>query len=206
MPLEKILQALREQTADQIEQIEQAAQAEVERINAEAQAEAAVARQRHLPAIQAPLHAEQARIFNQAKLEALRVVLGTREALIESVLEAAAFRLHAVPGSEPYARVMAALIQETFAALGADSRLCLRVRSEDVALLQQLVQEMGLPTGVEGGLENQASSGDPIGGLVGTTADGRISLVDTLAERLRRVGTRYRSQIVDMLLDSAQEG
>ena len=86
MPLDNILRAL-ETKAERLEaEIEQATQAEVERIYAEAQAEAAVVRQKQLAAIEAPLRAEQARILNRAKLEALQIVMGTREQLITTAL------------------------------------------------------------------------------------------------------------------------
>jgi V/A-type H+-transporting ATPase subunit E len=199
MPLDSILQALEAEAERQVAEIDQAAQVEVERIRAQAQTEAVTARQKHMLAIQAPLQAERARILNQAKLEALRVVMGTRETLIASALKAAARCLTALPTTEGYARLLQQLTQEAVDTLGIDSQLCLRVQSQDVELMSSIVQEMGLSASVEGGLENEASLWGCLRGLVATTYDRRIRLDNTLDARLQRVVSLYRSQIAEMV-------
>jgi vacuolar-type H+-ATPase subunit E/Vma4 len=206
MPLEDILQALEAEAERQVTAIEQAAQAEVERRRAGAQAEAVTVRQQRLAAVQAPLQAEQARIVNQAKLEALRLVMGTRETLIASALEAAARRLAALSTTAEYTVWLQRLTQEAVARLGRNGQLWLRVRSHDVELLRRLVQELGLSATVEGGLESEDSLWGCLGGVVATTLDGRISLSNTLAGRLRRVASLYRSRIAAMVCGNAQEG
>jgi V/A-type H+-transporting ATPase subunit E len=206
MSLEKILEALKAEAELQIAAIEQAAQAEIERIHAEAQVEAAAARQRHLPEIQVPLRAERARIVNQAKLEALRVLMGTREALIQSALDLAAGRLEALATTDPNGQILQELAREAFGALGADRGLCIRVHSRDVVLMERIAREMGLPATVEGGLEKQESLRGSSGGLVAATRDGRISLINTLDARLQRVANLHRSEIAEILLDHSQEG
>jgi V/A-type H+/Na+-transporting ATPase subunit E len=206
MSLDKILEALKAETEQQITEIEQAAQAEIQRIHAEAQVEAVAARQRHLPEIQVPLRAERARIINQAKLEALRLVMGTREALIESALDLAASHLEALAGTDLNGQILQELAREAFSALGAECGLRLQVQSRDVTLMERIARETGLPAGVEGGLENQASLRGSLGGLVAATRDGRISLINTLDARLQRVANLHRSEIAEVLLDHAQEG
>jgi len=215
MSLHKILQMLEAEAEQQIAEIEQATQDEIEHIRAQAQLEAAEVRQKQLAAIQAPLQAEQVRILNQARLEALRVVMGVRETLITSALEATACRLanltacktHPPTGSTTYKQVLGQLVEESVNILGVDGRLRMRVRDSDVPLLEGLVQEMGLAAAVEGGLETDASPCTPLrgvlrgclGGVVVTTSDGRISLANTLAGRLHLAATIYRPQIADLL-------
>jgi len=206
MSTEKILQALETETERQIAEIEQAAQKEIEQIHAQAQVEAAAVRQKRLAAVQAPLQAEQTRILNQAKLEALQIVLGMRESLINSALEATARHLTDLVTSEAYAQVLWQLTEEALDTLDADSQVRLRVQDRDIPLMKRLVQEMGLSAEVEGGLEEGTSSYGCPGGVVVTAADGRIRLVNTLAARLQRVASLYRPQIADMLCGDSQEG
>ena len=205
MPLDNILRAL-ETEADRLEaEIEQATQAEVERIYAEAQAEAVVVRQKQLAAIEAPLRAEQARILNRAKLEALQIVMGTREQLITTVLETATQRLANLVSTEAYAEVLRQLTQEAVAALETNGQLRLHVQSDDVALMNRIVQEMGLPAVVTDGLEDEEALPGSQGGLVAATPDGRISLLNTPAIRLQRVASQYRAQIVELMFGDQQE-
>jgi vacuolar-type H+-ATPase subunit E/Vma4 len=182
-----------------------AAQAEIERIRAQAQVEAVTVRQKHLAAIRVPLQAEQARILNQAKLESLQIVMGTRETLIASVLEAAARRLAALPTMETYADLQQRLLREAADTLGIDSGLHLHVHSCDVELMGHIVQKMGLSAAVEGDLENEASSWACPGGLVATNSDERVRLVNTLDARLGKVADLYRYQIAEMLFGGRRE-
>ncbi len=205
MPLDNILRALETQAERLEAEIQQATQAEVERIYAEAQAEAAVVRQKQLAAIEAPLRAEQARILNRAKLEALQIVMGTREQLITAVLEIATRRLANLVSTEAYAEVLRQLTQEAVAALGANDQLRLHVQSSDVALMNRIVQEMGLPAVVTDGLEDEEVLPGGQGGLVAATPDGRISLLNTPAVRLQRVASQHRAQIVELMFGDQQE-
>lgn len=205
MPLENILEALEAETERRIIEIEQAAQIEIERIRSQTQAEVEAARQKHVAAIRTPLQAEQARILNQAKLEALQIVMGARENVITSVLEAATHRLAEIPFTEAYAGVLLHLTQEAVDTLGVDGTLCMHVHSRDVALMNCIVREMGLLATVTGGLENKGSSENCLGGVVVTTPDGRISLVNTLKTRLQRVASLHRAQIAKLVFGNEQE-
>jgi vacuolar-type H+-ATPase subunit E/Vma4 len=205
MPLKNILQALESEAERLVTEIGQATQAEVERIQAEAQAEAAVVRQKHITAVAAPLRAEQACILNQAKLEALQIVLGTREELIATVLETAASRLEECSSAEDNADLLEQLMQEAVTVLGVDE-VCLRVRSGEEASMNGVIQKLGLSATVTGGLEDDEATAGNAGGVVATTRDGRISLINTPTTRLARFASLYRPQIVGMLfVDQPQE-
>ena len=206
MSLEQILQALQTEAERQTGEIERGATAEVERIQTEAETAAESARRKHWPAVQASLKAEQARILNQARLEALRVVMGTREELIEMALASAAQRLEALSDSELYPQLLRELACEAFVALDTERHLCLRVASGDVAAMERVVREAGLPATVEGGLEHGPPPDSALGGLVASTPDGRIAFVNTFAARLQRTASLYRSQIAAMLVDHTLEG
>ena len=204
MSLEKILQALDAEAERLVSEIDQATQAEVERLQAEAQTEAAAVRQKHLTAMKAPLKAEQSRLLNRAKQEALQIVMGTREDLITAALEAAERRLKALPANEARAGLLRRLTAEAVEAFGPNG-LNLRVHSGDVAMMERIVDKMGLTATVTGGLEHDETIGGELGGLVATTADGRISLVNTSAVRLKRAAHLYRAQIAAMIFENQQE-
>lgn len=212
MSLDRILEALDTEAERQVMAIEQAAQAEIEHIRAQAQVEATAVRQKRIMAVQGPLQAERARILNRAKLEALQIVMGARETLIESALEAAAHHLAALPTTKMYARQLQALIQEIVDTLGGNGQLHLHLQSRDVELANCIIQEMNLPATLEGDLESKseqslaAARWGCLGGVIATTSNGRISLVNTLEARLQRVADLYRSQIAGMVFDDRQEG
>jgi len=152
------------------------------------------------------LQAERTRILNQARLEARRGVMGTRETLMASALEMAARRLGSLAASPAYPALLRRLTQEAVARLGTPGQLRLRVRSYDVALMCSLVEEMGLAATVEGNLESEASPWGCLGGVVVATPDERISLANTLAARLQRVASLYRSDIAALVCGHGSEG
>jgi vacuolar-type H+-ATPase subunit E/Vma4 len=203
MSLDKILQALEAAAAAEIAEIEQTAEAEVSRIRTEAEAQALIARQRHKEMIVAPLQAERARILNRAKLEAQQTVMGVREELIRAALEAAAARLAVPPEGDAYARVLERLTREAVAALNQNNGLCLRVERRDRPLLTRIVGQWGLQATLEEGTTSDGAAWDCPGGVVAISADGRISVVNTIGARLQRVATLYRSEVAAMLFGEA---
>lgn len=206
MPLEAILQAIDAEAERQVADITRLAQDQVAQINADGQVQAQAIRQRHLAAIQAPLKAEQARIINQAKLQALQIVLGTREELISDLLETTADQLTNFSQQAEYAAFLKELVQETTAWLGADQPLRWRVKEPDVGLMQAALQSLGLTAIVDAGLdgENTVWNGG-MGGLIALTADERIGVVNTLEMRLQRAANLYRGQIAAWLFESPTE-
>lgn len=204
MPLDTILHALEAEAERLVAEIDQASQAEVERILTQAQAVAVVVRQKHLTAIEAPLRAERARLLNRAKLERLQLVLGTREDLITAALKAAARRLAALTSTPAYAGWLGQLTQEAVAVLGLNS-LCLHVQSNDLVLMNRLVQELGISATVTGDLELAEELERDLGGVVATTPDGGISLINTFGVRLQRVATLHRARIAELMFEDQQE-
>lgn len=205
MPLENILQALETEAEQQIAEIEQATQVELERIRSQSRAAAEVAWQQQMAAVEAPLQAEQARILNQAKLEGLQIVLGTRETLITSALEATAHSLAEISTTEAYAGLLRHLAQEAVDTLGVAGTVCVHIHSRDVALMKRIVRDMGLPARVAGGLENEEAGRAGLGGIVMTTPDGHTSLINTLETRLQRVASLHRAQIAGLVFTDEQE-
>lgn len=202
MSLEEILHALDRKADHQVAAIEETAHAEIEQIRAEAQAKAAAVRQAQLEGIQTALQAEQANILNQAKLEALQVTMGAREELMASALARAAHHLTQLTETTVYADLLRHLAEEAVDTLGVDGELLLRVRHQDVPLMEEIVREMGLAATVEGDLEEGPAPWGNLGGLVAATPDGRVRLTNTLGARLQRVANLHRTQIAEMIWDT----
>jgi V/A-type H+-transporting ATPase subunit E len=201
MSLEKILQALEAEGVHRVAEIQQTTQAEIERIQAQAQAQAEIVRQKRLEAIRAPLQTERARILNQAKLSSMQRVLGTREDMMTAALEAAANQLMELPNLESYRQLLQQLLQEAVSTLGICEQLHVGVQNRDVELMKAIVQELGLSAVVEGDMENNGLWEANLGGVVATTPDERIRLVNTLEVRLQRVASLYRAQIAEMFFN-----
>lgn len=208
MALENILQALETEAERQVEEINQATRVRIENIRGKALAEADAVRQRYRAAVKIPLQAEQARILNRARLEALRLVMNAREEGLKTALEAAASRLADLPGTSIYPEFLKNLALEAVDALGPDVSLHFHVHSRDIELMQRIIQELGLQVALTGSLEQEDEPAytvpgapcGPIGGLVAcTNPDERISLNNTLAARLQRAVTFHRSEIAEIL-------
>ncbi|MCG3212491.1 MAG: V-type proton ATPase subunit E [Anaerolineae bacterium] len=206
MPLDAILRALDAEAERQVAAISQTTQADIARIEAETESRAEAIRRQQRAAIQAPLKAEQARLVNQAKLQALQMVLGTREELISNVLEKVAEYLADFSQSPDYADFLKRLAQETAAAIGPDQPLCLRVKRSDVELMRRTVRELGLSAGVEADLESENSTWNSgLGGLIALTGDERIGVVNTLEMRLQRAAEQHRAKIAAWLFEPPAE-
>jgi vacuolar-type H+-ATPase subunit E/Vma4 len=67
--------------------------------------------------------------------------------------------------------------------------------------MNRIVQKLGLPATVTGGLEDDEAIAANGGGVVATTPDGRISLVNTPTARLARAASLYRLQIAKMMFE-----
>jgi V/A-type H+-transporting ATPase subunit E len=127
------------------------------------------------------------------------VVTAIREDLIARVIETAADRLAEVPASESYAVLLRKLTQEAADSLGTNRQLRLCVQSRDAELMNHIIREMGISAIVDPGLENETCPWGCLGGLVASTPDRRIRLVNTLDARLQRVASLHRSQIAEMI-------
>lgn len=203
MSLEHILQALEAETEQQIKEVEWTAQAEIERIKAQAEVEAETVCRKHRAAGQAMLQVERTRRLNRAKQEASQQLLQAREQLMTSALAATARQLTALSSTDAYPHLLRQLAEESVATLGKTQPLCLHARQTDVELVNRIVQELGLSATVAGDLTNGDSP--CLGGLAVSTADNRISLTNTLEARLERVAQLYRTQIAEIVFDGRQE-
>lgn len=206
MPLTTILQALEAEAKAQVAAIEAETGAEIARIKAEAQQQAQTAYQKHLDANRVPLKAEQLRILNRAKLQALQIVLGTREELISAALEETAQQLAQFSQTGAYADVLEHLTRETVAALNQTDGLTLRVKAADVPLMKQIAARLGLSATVNADLQGENTYWNSgLGGVIAATEAEQVSVINSLDVRLQRAATLHRGEIAGWLFDTSEE-
>jgi vacuolar-type H+-ATPase subunit E/Vma4 len=72
--------------------------------------------------------------------------------------------------------------------------------------MQEIIQSLALPARTESGLGSESTIWDSgLGGIIVATADGRVSLINTLEVRLQRAAEMYRSQITEWLFGTQTE-
>lgn len=185
MPLEDILGAIDGAAQAELQRIRREAAETVARIQAEAQAQAAAARETHLRAVELPLAHERGRIVNRARQEAARAVSQAREELFHAAMRAARERLAHLREGPDYPALLAALLDEAQAQL--DGEVVVRVDARDLALAACLAPDARLePTLI------------PWGGVEVRSADGKIVVINTLAARLEQARERARPLVLPL--------
>ena len=187
MAVEALIAAIEAEGAARLAEIEQANQAACAAIRAEAQAEAAQREERaHEAALQLSA-AERARALHAAELQAMQI-LGAAQASRQDQLEAEVIRRLARVRDRPeYRRSLQALIAEALAQLDPQpapaetaARPVLEIDPRDSVLVEEILAASALEVTVDACL-------DCLGGIRVRTADGRITVVNTVEARLTRL-------------------
>jgi vacuolar-type H+-ATPase subunit E/Vma4 len=185
MSLDAILEAIHASGQAQISNIESQAAQQVAEILSRARQEA---QQQYDVAYQAalePAAKERARILHQARLEALRLIGETREALTDAALEQTRGRLASLRTDPTYPQVLKQLTQQALAELsGSEASHSLtfpRLEADprDEALLENILDEIGLDLPVRYNLHCW-------GGVVAKSEDERVVVINSLEARLER--------------------
>jgi V/A-type H+-transporting ATPase subunit E len=192
MGLEDILHAMEEEAGGETAEIVAEAETTAGRMVTEAEARSQQVRERHRQGIIPTLSAEEARIMNEARLEALKTVMQTREELIDRAFQAAQRQLSGLRSQADYPVMLQRWIQEVVEELGED--LVVDVGEEDVGLVRSLLEEMEARATIK-------SSLDSAGGLSATSGDGRILVVNTIDSRLENARQVLRREVANMILE-----
>ena len=130
-----------------------------------------------------PAFKEKARILHRARLEALQIVGGAREALVDAALDQLRGRLVGLRSDASYPSVVRRITHEALAELEDSlqdlTHVQLMADPRDRSLVENILHEMGLDIPVSYELEC-------IGGLIAGSADGEIVVINTLEARLER--------------------
>ncbi|MBI4444502.1 MAG: hypothetical protein HY645_01230 [Acidobacteria bacterium] len=188
MSLEKILEALENEAGSQIEQILNSANADAERIKAEASAKGRLLQEEDKTAVQGQIHLERTRILNQAKSQSRQIILKTREELISRIAEAALEHLGRLRQEADYPHILGELVMEAISFLEQRRGVRLKVSEADGDQAIQIADDLGIEANIEPTLHCS-------GGVKAVSTDGRILVDNTFEERLQRALFLYRTEI-----------
>jgi vacuolar-type H+-ATPase subunit E/Vma4 len=119
-----------------------------------------------------------------------KLLLQTKYELFQQTLGAARKKLSQLPQKPEYSRVLKKLIQESTADFPECTRI--RVNTRDVSLAKKILDELRLKLEVEPTTDFSA-------GVVATSADGRMSIRNTLELRLERLISLISPEVARVL-------
>jgi vacuolar-type H+-ATPase subunit E/Vma4 len=194
MSLEHILESLAAKGQAEIARIEDEAEEQARIILEQAEAEAIRIREQHMAAIRPRIESERTRRINAARLTAQRIQLEARKALIDAAFDATSEELACLRGSLMYPALLAALIDEVFDELGTNARLVVDPRDASLAhaLLDRQEINADPSTPLRAGIEPVL---DTWGGVMGHSADDRLTVDNRLETRLEQVRRRFRGEV-----------
>jgi len=183
MSLTAILAAIERASAEEIDQLQIETQAQVQRLLADAEREAALRREQIRDEIVQHISGQRAGRLHRACLDALRIKASARDALMAQTLTLSKERLADLRHDTRYPVVMRRLIEEAVHLLGENGvqtgRVVLVIDPRDEALIQSIARDLDLDVSIETTLEGW-------GGIVLLSEDGRISVTNTLESRIER--------------------
>jgi len=187
--LEAILQAIAESGEAQVSQIEEQTRAQEEEILAGARQEAARVKAKAYNSALSPAARERSRLLHHAKLERLRATGGLRESMLDTAIEGASRHLSRFREQAAYREVLLRLTQEALAEIRSSSReiktACLEIDPRDRAIMNTILGEIGMDLRIKESL-------DCWGGVVASSNDNRVVVINTLEARLKRATPNLR--------------
>lgn len=195
MSLEAILASIEAAGQEEADALVQKAQAEAATIIEQAQRQAERVQKGAREQALTPAYRERARMLHRARLEALRSIGAARETAIDAVLAQARILLSQVRARQDYPDILRRLTEESLAELQRSlediSAARLDIDARDEALMKDLIRGFGLQIPVSCSLECW-------GGLVASSRDGRIVVVNTLESRLERATPFLRRDLATL--------
>lgn len=183
MSLEAILEQIQQAGDAQVQEILAQAKQEVMRALAEARAKSEQEYQATYRQALAPEAAQSARISNQARFEAECLVGQARERLVEQVLGRVREQLSNLRGSDLYPEVLLRILYELLPGENGlhnlAHNLIIEADPRDRDLLERLLREKAIDVPVEYNLSCW-------GGLCTHSPDGTVRMINTLESRLER--------------------
>lgn len=205
MSLDIILQAIRNTGKAKTQELESRACIQAREIMANASLEAEAIREQACAATMEPASRERARLIQKTRLDALQTVGEVREELVDTALEECRRRLEYFRADPMYPQVLRKLLQETMletetclAVSETGGKACLDVDPRDRDMVKGLIAELGLSLTVNYTLSCW-------GGLVATSEDGRVAVINTLESRLERATPFLRRSLAALFEDSSRE-
>lgn len=192
MALEDIFRALREQADQECKRILSDARDEAKVIIADAEAEAERVRRRIAENAESSLKRKALQRLNEARLESKREVTSIKGTAVEKVFNEAKTLLDGIRRSKDYEELLGGLVNEATGPLGDD--VVLLVDPSDEKLAERLLAA----SGIHGTVRGEISC---CGGVVATSADGRIHRRNTLEDRLLKARQLAQAQVAAVLFE-----
>jgi vacuolar-type H+-ATPase subunit E/Vma4 len=205
MSLDILLAAIRETGQATIQELDRRANAQAQEILASARLEAQSIREQACAAALEPATLERARLIQIARLDALQSVGEVRESLVDTALEECRGWLAALRMDPLYPEVLRKLLWETRVEMEScleesenGRKACLEVDPRDRAVIEGLIAELEANLAVNYTLSCW-------GGLVATSEDGSVTVINTLESRLEKATPFLRRSLAALFENSCQE-
>lgn len=197
MSLEDILQALDEQCREECQSIFGAARAEVDEILAKVEVEVEEIRSAKLEKVRMEAANEKAGMYYSARLRAKNLVIEAKEAVLKEAFRRAQEGLARLRERPDHPEVFGALLDEALSRIGGDGVVHVDPRDEELA--RRTLGRGGLELPVVADLQCS-------GGVVVADREGRVHIVNTFDERLKRALERMKLEIADILFGEMERG
>ncbi len=193
MAIENILQALEEQCRSECQAIFDKAKAEVDAIIAEAEAEAARIREAKMERVKKEVASERAALLYSARLNFKNAMIRAREEVVNEAFEKAMVKLAEVRSNGSYPAILEQLVGEGLQKVSGDPVLHVDKQDQDVA--SNSLSSLN----VRGEIRPDLNC---LGGCVVTDAEEKVTVINTLEERLERAKSRLRMEVAEELFTS----
>lgn len=192
MAIEDIFRALDEQAEAECGDILRSAREQADAILAEAKLEADRIKQERIEAAEAFARHRAAQTLNSARLENRKDMAAVRDRSIAQVFEVAHERLAHVRDGASYESVIRSLAAEAAPVVEARGSSTLLVAPADADVGKRVASEHGW---------DLDPTLDAIGGVVVSTAKGRVIVRNTFEDRLAKVRRNAQSHVAEMLFE-----
>jgi V/A-type H+-transporting ATPase subunit E len=194
LAIDDILRALEEKAEARLESIKMDTQMRVNEVMAKAEKDAARTKRLRLKKVQDSIRSEATAVVYSASLKAKNELIKAQDETVDDALRRTEQKLLELHKADSYPEILKTLIDECLGYITGE--VVLQVRSDDQALVEKLMKEKQVAYRIDGA-DLSAS-----GGLVASSADGKIVVDNTFDSRLEKARDKLRLEIAQTLFGS----
>lgn len=195
MSIEDILQALDDECREECREIFRRAEQEAKQIMDRAQAEAEAIRRSRLEKLEAEARSESVSMLYSARLKAKNAVISAKERMAEEALREAERSLEGLRERPDYPAILEGLVREGLTRISG--KVVLRVDPADRELAEGIMRGLGIDYELRDDIRT-------LGGAVVSDAAERVTVINTVEERLNRAREKLRMQVSKVLFDEGE--
>ncbi len=193
MAIDNILQALEEQCRSECQAIFDKAKSEVDEILAEAEVEAAKIREAKMDRVKKEVASERSALLYSSRLNFKNAMIRAREEIVNVAFERAMAKLAEVRSNGSYQAILEKLVGEGLEKVSGEP--VLHVDATDKEIASKYLKSLN----VRGEIRPDITC---LGGCVVADAEERVTIINTLEERLERAKSRLRMEVAEELFPS----